>query len=252
MRNSSNPALKRLKSQTAVGFGTANPATYGGIGLKVFYYLIVTLVAAVGFVALFPSLLESNPTLASGLLIGCFIAALVSGIVAAFAPKTSAVSGTIYCVAEGALVGLISSLFEAVAQGVVIVALLATMLTLAVTALLYFTGVVRVGTKFRRFIFVALLSLVVSQLAFWLLSLLVPSVGMLYAESFVLQIIVSAVVIVIAALTMFVDFDNMTMIVENGLDKSYEWMAAYGLMVTLIWLYIEILRLVAIIFAHKD
>ncbi len=250
--NTSNPALKRLKKQTAEGFGTANPATYGGIGLKVFYYLIITLVAAVAFVALLPAMLETNPTLAVGLLVGCAIAAIISGLVASFAPKTTPISGTVYCVAEGALVGLISAMFEAFAQGVVIVALLATMLTLAVIALLYFTGVVRVGSKFRRFVFVALITLVVSQLAFWLLSIFVPSVAAVFYGNFWLQVGISAVFIVVAALTMFVDFDNMTMIVENGLDKSYEWTAAYGLMVTLIWLYIEILRLVAILFSNRN
>lgn len=250
--NTSNPALKRLKKQTAEGFGTANPATYGGIGFKVLYYIIITLVAAVGFVALLPRVMESNPTLAVGLLIGCAIAAVISGFVAAILPKTSAVSGTIYCITEGALVGLVSAMFESYVQGIVIIALLATMLTLAVTSLLYFTGVVRVGSKFRRFVFVALLALVVSQLVFWILSMFVPAVYMLFYGNFWLQIGISVLFIVIAALTMFVDFDNMTMIVENGLDKSYEWSAAYGLMVTLIWLYIEILRLIAIIFANKD
>ena len=52
-------------------------------------------------------------------------------------------------------------------------------------------------------------------------------------------------------MSIFVDLDNMAVVVENGLDKKYEWFAAYGLIVTLIWLYIEFLRLIAIIASNR-
>ena len=230
----------------AVGFGAANPATYGGVGLKVMYYLALTIVSAIVFVAL-PL---GNAT--TGVLIGMLIVGMICGFLACTSPKATMICGSIYCVAEGAMIGLISALFDALVQGVIIMALLSTVLTLAVIALLYFTGVVRVGSKFRRFIMSALIALVLSQLVFMLLALFVPSVSTAFYGSFWLQLIITVVFIVIAALSLFTDFDDITMIVENGMDKSCEWMAAYGLVLTLIWLYLEFLRLAVLILGNRD
>lgn len=253
MNRSSNPAIKKLGSQPdAFGFGVAETASYSGIGIKVGIYLALTIVSAILFVALLPTILTSNPTLAIAMLVMFFVTAFISSIVASFRPKAAGFAGGVYCVAEGAIVGLVSSLFEAVVQGVIIMALLATILTLAVVALLYFTGIVRVGTKFRRFVLVALISLLLTQLVFFVLSIFVPSVKLVFYDNFGLQIAVSLVFIVVAALCMFTDFDNMTNIVENGLTKNYEWYAAFGLMVTLIWLYMEFLRLAFILFVNRD
>ncbi len=253
MNRSSNPAIKKLGNQPdAFGFGAVQAASYAGIGIKVGIYLALTIVSAILFVALLPTIFANNPTLAIALIAMFFVTAGISGIVASFRPKAAGFAGGVYCVAEGAVVGLVSSLFEAVVQGVVIMALLATIFTLAVVALLYFTGVVRVGTKFRRFVLVALISLLLTQLAFFVLSLFVPSVSLVFYNNFGLQVAVSIISIVVAIFCMFTDFDNMTNIVENGLSKNYEWYAAFGLMVTLIWLYMEILRLAAIIFSNRD
>ena len=253
MNRTSNPAIRKLGGNPqAFGFGAVETASYAGIGIKVGIYLALTLVSAILFVALLPTLLVSNPTLALALLATCVITALISSLVASFRPHAAGLAGGVYCVAEGAVVGLVSALFEAVVQGVIIMALLATILTLAVVALLYFTGIVRVTTKFRRFVLVALISLLLSQLVFFVLSIFVPSVALVFYDNFGLQVVISLVFIVVAALCMFTDFDNMTNIVENGLTKNYEWYAAFGLMVTLIWLYMEFLRLALILASNRD
>ena len=253
MNRSSNPAIRKLGGNSqAFGFGNSQVASYAGIGAKVGIYLALTLVSALVFVALLPTMLTNNPSLALALLMVCLVGAFVSGLVASFRPHAAGLAGGVYCVAEGAVVGLVSALFEAVVQGVIIMALLATILTLAVVALLYFTGIVRVTTKFRRFVIVSLIALLLSQLVFFVLSIFVPSVALVFYNNFGLQVIVSLVFIVIAALCMFTDFDNMTTIVENGLSKNYEWYAAFGLMVTLIWLYMEFLRLALILASNRD
>ena len=253
MNRSSNPAIRKLGGNAqAFGFGTTEVASYAGIGVKVGIYIALTLVSAILFVALLPTLLVNNPSFALALLIVCVVTALISSFVASFRPHAAGFAGGVYCVTEGAVVGVISALFEAVIQGVIIMALLATILTLAVVALLYFTGIVRVTTKFRRFVLVALISLLLSQLVFFMLSLFVPSVALVFYNNFGFQVVISLIFIVIAALCMFTDFDNMTNIVENGLSKNYEWYAAYGLMVTLIWLYMEFLRLALILASNRD
>ena len=191
MNRSSNPAIKKLNSQPdAFGFGAVETASYAGIGIKVGIYLALTIVSAILFVALLPTILVNNPTLAMALLIMFIVTGTISNIVAAFRPKAAGLAGGVYCVAEGAVVGLVSSLFEAVVQGVIIMALLATILTLAVVALLYFTGVVRVGSKFRRFVLVSLISLLLTQLVFFVLTLFVPSVSLVFYNNFGLQIVI--------------------------------------------------------------
>ncbi|MBQ9716079.1 MAG: Bax inhibitor-1/YccA family protein [Clostridia bacterium] len=253
MNRSSNPAIKKLgKNADAFGFGAVERASYAGIGLKVGIYVALTLLSAVLFVALLPTLFANNPGVAAAMLIMFIITAAISNIVAAFRPRAAGLAGGIYCVAEGALVGLVSALFEAVVQGVIIMALLATILTLAVVALLYFTGIVRVGARFRRFVLVALIGTLLTQLTFFLLSLFVPSVALVFYDNFGLQLVVCIIYIVLASLCLFTDFDNMTNIVENGLTKNYEWYAAYSLMVSLIWLYMEFLRLALIIASNRD
>ncbi len=251
MQNSSNPAIKKLRKQAqeSVGFGAQNPASYGGIGIKIGFFLLLTLVSAIVFVLLLPNMVNNGSF--AVLLAVAAIVALISGFVAAFVPKTIPVAGSIYCIAEGALIGVISALFEAAIQGIVLMALLATVFTLGIICLLYFTGVVKVGSGFRRVLMVSLLAIIFSQLVFFLLSLFVPSIYAAFYNNFGLQLVVSAIMIVVASMSIFVDLDNMAVVVENGLDKKYEWFAAYGLIVTLIWLYIEFLRLIAIIASNR-
>ncbi len=243
---SSNPAIKKVTNlNEAAGFGESNPATYGGIGLKVFYYIALTIASAIVFIAV-P--LGSVTTI---VLTAMIIVGMICGFCACISIKATMICGSIYCVAVGSLIGLISALLDELVQGVVIIALLSTVLTLTVTALLYFTGIVRVGSFFRKFMMCALFSVVLSQLVFMLLALFVPSVYTAFYGNFWLQFVVSLILIIVAALMLFIDFDNMTMIVENGMNKSFEWMAAYGLVLTLIWLYLEFLKFAALLLSKS-
>lgn len=131
-----------------MGFEAQNPASYGGIGIKIGFFLLLTLVSAILFVLLLPNMVNNGSF--AVLLAVAAIVALISGFVAAFVPKTIPVAGSIYCIAEGALIGVISALFEAAIQGIVLMALLATVFTLGIICLLYFTGVVKVGSGFLQ------------------------------------------------------------------------------------------------------
>lgn len=250
MRFSSNPAINRLSRSKDIT-GTSNPATYLGVSGKALFYVALVFASALLIAAYFPALLANNPGMLIGLLFASLIGVLIFGLIASFAPKTAMFTGSLYAICEGILLGMISLLFEAMYSGIIIGALLSTFVTFGVVMLLYSSGIVRVTNKLRRFVMVALISVIVSQLLLWLVTLFVPAVAVAFFDNFALQLIICVAMIILGTLMLFVDLDNITRLVENKIDKRYEWVAAFGLIVTLIWLYMQFLRLFAIIYGRR-
>ena len=245
MISSSNPAIHNLNKYVDTN---AEGASYGGIAWKEGLYVAMTILAAI----LGWSLLYSNTTLAVTMLIVSGVVAFVCALVSSFAPKTTPISGSLYALAEGFMVGCISALFDAAWSGIVLGAFLSTMVVFGLMMILYATGVVRVGGRFRKFLFSALLGILVTQFLIFIIGLFYPPIWTLFYGSGPLAIIISVVMVIIASMCILSDLDNITMTVENGLPKTYEWRAAFGLCVSLIWLYIEFLRLFAIIASSRS
>ena len=186
---------------------------------------------------------ETNPDSASLLTIGASIGALVTALVIIFT-KPSALLSIIYAALQGVVIGAISFLFNSDMQGIV---LQAVSLTIAVTfsmLFLYSTGLVKVTEKLRSVILIA----TVGVLFFYLLTFLIG----IFSSSFydlvttgTTGVAISGIIVLIAALNLLLDFDFIDKGSEKELPKQFEWYAAFGLMVTLIWLYISILRLLA-------
>ena len=250
MGKSSNPSIKGM-SKYVVGTDNAkalNLATYAGVGWKILIYCLMAVVSGVLSAVL---LINTSSNLLIGLLIGAPLIALVCGIVASLSPRVTAIFGSIYCIMYGLLIGAISAILEAEFGGIALSALLCTVVITGVMAVLYYSGTVRVGSKFRKFVFGAILAIIVSQLLFLVLSFAVPGLFAFYFDSFWLQLIICVAITLIAAITLLIDFDNITRLVEAGVEKKLEWRAAFGLMVTLIWLYLQILRILLIIFSKR-
>ena len=223
-------------------------STYLGVSWKAGYFVILAILSALaGW-----RLLYSNPTLTVTLLIVSSVVTIVCALIASFVPKTTPFTGTIYAVAEGFMVGCISALFDAQWQGIVLGAFLCTMVTFGLMMILYSTGVIRVGNRFRKFLISALLGVMVTQLIIFLVGLFLPAVWTMFYGSGPIAIIVSLVMVILAALCILSDLDNTTIVVQNGLPKQYEWRAAFGIAVSLIWLYVEFLRLFAIIASSRS
>lgn len=246
MFRNSNPAINRL-NRYANTEQEGVQASYLGVTLKAIYFALITFASAIGIVMLLPQLIIIAP---QALIIGLIITpivALICALVATRSPAMTPVFGTIYTIFEGALVGIISLLFEFEIQGIVLMALLSTIVIFFVMMLLYSTGIIRVGGKFRRVVMSALIGVIISQILFFILSLFIPAISAAYQANFWLQIVISVFMIILAAALLLVDLDNITQIVENKLPKKYEWVAAFGLIITLIWLYLQMLRLIALI-----
>jgi uncharacterized YccA/Bax inhibitor family protein len=163
-----------------------------------------------------------------------------------FKPQLAKYVAPVYAVGQGFAVGAISAYYEQLFDGIVIQAVGATLGVLAVMLLLYQTRIIKVTERFRRVIIFATLGV----MAFYLVSFVINIFGGEVAflrEPNAIGILFSIGVSVLAALNLTLDFDFIERGTRAGLAKDFEWYAGFGLMVTLVWLYLELLRLLALL-----
>lgn len=171
-----------------------------------------------------------------------FVTSIISFIVFMF--TRNAIAAGAYAASEGLLLGGISAVFEKMYPGIAIQAIGGTFAALFSLLFLYRIGAIKCTDKFRSVIFISTLSIA----GIYLINLIGSFFGMHVPQimtSSNIGIGFSAVVIVIAALNLIIDFDFIEQGAQRMLGKSYEWYGAFGLMVTLVWLYIEILNLLS-------
>ena len=185
-------------------------------------------------------------TLAPQLFFVGMIVGLVLGLVNAFKKNPSPFLIMAYAAAQGVFLGGISALFEAQWQGIVMQAVLATVATFAACLVLFRSGKVRVTPKLTRWLMVAM----GGYLLFSLVNVGLTWFGVLDGwgmRSGPLGIVIGLVAVGLAAFMLIVDFDSIKRGVEQGVPAKFAWSAAFGLVVTLVWMYLEFLRLLAIL-----
>lgn len=183
------------------------------------------------------------------ILIGAPIIAIIAVIFTHRLPKFGFVTTFVYAGAEGTFIGFISALYTYMYGGeIVSTALVGTFSVLAVMLVLYASGLFKVTTFFRKMLMSALGGLIIASLVLLVLSFTGISTATfsgLYFGIVVLSVIVSS-------LFLLYDFDTISNYVSAGAPKSTEWSLSLGLVVTIVWLYLELLRLVAIIAGRRD
>ena len=180
------------------------------------------------------------PTIAMGGVIVGFIAV----IAAYFRPQYAKYLAPVYALAQGFFVGAISHTYELFQDGIVVQAAGATLATVAVMLILYRTRIIRVTERFRRVVIGATLGVMVLYLVSFVMNIFGDGVSFLQNAS-AFGIGFSIFVCALAAFNLMLDFDFIERGSKMGLAKDYEWMASLGLLVTIVWLYLEILRLLA-------
>ncbi len=165
-------------------------------------------------------------------------------IVSTFKPMWAKFLGPIYALGYGFAVGAISKGYETFQDGIVLQAVGATAAVFFVMLVLYRTRIIKVTEKFRRTVIFATLGIMVLYGVSLLMSLFGAQPTFLSSPS-PLGIGLSVVICGIAALNLALDFDRIEKGVQMGLPKAYEWVAALGLVVTIVWLYLELLRLLS-------
>ena len=177
------------------------------------------------------------------LLIGA-MGGLGFGLYMSFTMRANALTCLLYSAFEGALLGAISRLFEARWHGIVIQAVTGTVMVAAGMLFVYKIGAIRVTPKFTRVMVGATIG-VFGLMVVNLIAYLFSSNGLGLRSGGALAIIFSLVCIVVASMNLVYDFDVIERGIRSGADKKFAWYASFGLMVTLVWLYLEILRLLS-------
>lgn len=233
-----NPALN--KNTFLHTSHSENAMTIDGTVSKTFIMLMLLLITA----AYSWSAFLSNSEYLTIFIIGGSIVGLVIAIITVFKKEWSPVTAPIYALVEGLILGTISSFFELMYPGIVIQAVALTFGTLFCLLLAYKSGIIKATENFKLGIFAATGAIMVIYLISFVLSFFGTKIPFIH-ESGLIGIGFSLFVVVIAALNLVLDFDFIENGAKQGAPKYMEWYGAFGLMVTLIWLYIEILRLLS-------
>ena len=182
----------------------------------------------------------------SGLLIGCGIGGFIVAIVTVFKKEWAPITVPIYAILEGGLLGGISFMYNSLYDGIVTDAIFLTVGILLSLLVAYRSGYIKPTENFKLGIFAATGGIAIVYLVNFVMGFFGSGMGIMQIDNASpLSIGFSVVVVIIAALNLVLDFDFIEEGAEKGAPKYMEWYGAFGLLVTLIWLYLEILRLLA-------
>ena len=238
---SGNPALTNVDRKFEVeGRGeSAGVMTMNGVVTKTAGLVAVVLVAGVWTYGQARLGTDVMPWFWLG-----FVVSLVAGFTMIFAPTTSPYLAAPYAAAEGVTLGIISAMTDRAYPGLAIQALLGTSVILVTMLIIYRTGLIRNSQKFTMGLSAAMMGIVViyaADLILGFFNIHVPVVN----DSSAWGILFSGAVVIIAALNFVIDFDAVEKGVAARAPSYVEWYCAVGLIMTLVWLYLEILRLLS-------
>ena len=174
-------------------------------------------------------------------LLGYFLLIALSFLAIA-KPRLAPIGGLVYALLMGLWVGAISKVYEVAYDGIVAQALLATMATVLVCLVLYVFGVVKVSRRFVLVVVAATLGIGLMYMVAWILSIFGVDLRF-WTEPSSTGIVISVIICVVAALNLFIDFAVIDQGVANGAPSFMEWYSAWGLLATVVWLYLEVLYL---------
>ena len=172
------------------------------------------------------------------------IAAFIVALIISFKPATAPFLSIIYTILQGVAVAAISFIFNNLYNGIVLEAVACTMIVFFTMLLLFRAGIIKATEKFKAVVITATMSIAV----FYLIMFVISFFGIRpewYYGSTSISIGISVAIVIVAALNLILDFDFIAKGQHYSLPKYMEWYAAFGLIVTIIWLYLEILRLLA-------
>ncbi|SDE61330.1 Bax inhibitor-1/YccA family protein [Sporomusa acidovorans] len=226
-----NPVISRVKALHTYGSQTA---TYTGVATKSLALVgIVIISALVTWVMGYGTPVTAMVTSIMG-----FIAALAIS----FRPAWAGFLSPLYAILEGMFLAAISVVLAKMYHGVVINAVMITFGIAISSALIYAKGYVKVNEGFMRAVFMATFGIAITYFIQFVLGLFGINIPQIHQGGTV-GIVFSLIVIAVATLNLFVDYENISQSVRQGLPAEYEWFCAFGLLVTLIWLYVEVLNL---------
>ena len=232
---SGNPALQASTFKKHLTSSIENKMTLSGTVNKTGISLLLVIISA-GYT-------WGNPGMHI-MMIPAGIVGLILALVTVFKPTVGHITVPAYAVAQGILLGVISMYFNAMYPGIVVQAVFLTFGTLGALLLAYKSGLIAATENFKLGVAAATGGIAILYLINFIMSFFGSGIGIISSNNN-MGILFSGFVVVIAALNLVLDFDFIEEGAEMGAPKYMEWYGAFGLLVTLIWLYLEILRLLA-------
>lgn len=244
MMTTSNPALR---DDTFSGFGrfsdNTESMTVQGTVIKTAILLLLALLTAGWTWNMFFKAQEITPSISLWMLVGVF-GGLIAALVTSFKKEWAPVTAPLYALLEGLFIGGLSATMEVSFPGIVIQAVALTFGTLGAMLCVYQSGLIRMTDTFRMVLVSATGGIALIYFASIALSFFNIQIPFIFGNG-VGGIAFSLFVVIIAALNFVVDFDFIENGARNNVPKYMEWYGAFALMVTLVWLYIEFMRLLS-------
>ena len=232
---SGNPALQASTFKKHLTSSVERKMTLSGTVNKTGISLLLVIISA-GYT-------WGNPSMHI-MMIPAGIVGFILALATVFKPTIGHVTVPAYAVAQGILLGVISMYFNAMYPGIVVQAVFLTFGTLGALLLAYKSGLIAATENFKLGIAAATGGIAILYLINFIMGFFGSGIGIISSNNN-MGILFSGFVVVIAALNLVLDFDFIEEGAEMGAPKYMEWYGAFGLLVTLIWLYLEILRLLA-------
>lgn len=237
-----------------LGEKTENVATRKGIGVKSTILLGIVLVTAIAIIFNLKNIILA---LGPNVIMGYIIASLVNfilQIIICFSPSATRVLSIPYAISEGILIGVLVGIFELILPGEGIqIAGLALAITVGIflaASILYTSGLIKVTHKFRAIMFTIMIGILIMSLILSIISIFAYDlVASLYSSP--LGITISVILVIVAGVYVVLSLDNANRIATAGVDKKYEWYAAYGITINVVWLFIEVFRLLIILYGKN-
>lgn len=207
-------------------------------------FLLLLVIAGAGFTWQMVQSNPGQPEIFMPWLIGSLIAGFVLGLIISFKPNTAPALAPVYAVVEGVFLGAISSFLNLQFPGIAMQAVTITLGVFVAMLMAYRAGLIKATEKFKSVIVACTIGIMIAYGLSLLLRLFGTSMPFIH-ESGPIGIGFSLFCVTIASLNLIIDFDFIENMEAQRVPKSAEWYASFGLLVTLVWLYIEILRLLS-------
>ncbi|MEZ4517972.1 MAG: Bax inhibitor-1/YccA family protein [Chloroflexota bacterium] len=249
--STNNPALNQEAFDRAVERGGEKGQTgmtAMGAYLKTGLLLLLTIVAAVwGWNQVVTATVFGVQTLVPpDWMFFAYLATFILGIMAIFAGRFTWLIAILYALAYGTVLGVTSHYYDARWDGIVLQAIIGTIAVFGATWVLFTTGIIKPTGKLAMFVSIAMIGLLLVWGFAWFLSLFGINFTFLYEPS-ILGILFALFIVLLGALNLPLDFNFIKMSAEAGAPKYMEWYGAYGLMLSMIWMYVSILRLLSLL-----
>lgn len=237
LSNSSNPVLtSRAFSETVTGQAMT---IQGTVNKSITLFLLLMISGAFTF-----NLTTANPERGMSFVWPALIVGFGIAMLTIFKKQWAPYTAPLYVLAKGVLLGAISAVYAAFYDGIVIQAILLTLGIMFTLLFAYKTGMIKVTQKFKSGVIMATFGVMIVYLVSIVMNFFGAQVPLIHSSG-PMGILISLVIVVIASMNLLLDFSFIEETANAGAPKYMEWFAAFGLMVTLVWLYLEILRLLS-------